>query len=468
MVLGVRGNDLRDIRIDVARLCQILVMVGKATAGGGSTLADTNHLLFTNDDEINGMWVYIFRGTGIGQERQIKDYTASSNQLTVGLAWGTTPDTTSEYIVTRRFGAHSIDQAIDAQLSRYAETIKLPFEDHSLGVNNILNDPEDVGGISSTGRMRNWQWDFWDAANVPNGWTLTNSNSDEENAVQTIGGHRRVGYIQNTGSSAGSAVLSVGNFYKWRGARVRGYGIAQSVTASRLTARVADGVENTNSDAHSGAGGYERLDTGIKTVSDDPTALSVSFQISSGSQISTFLSAFQLVADDDFQEYILPQGLTEIENIYIEKTEFSDYGQYNHVPLDPKYWDIAQGNQFTVRSREDTTPGQDATSHPRLKIRTDLISLPTPARIKIVGSAFPNLIAPPSTTIGGIGTTGYEDVSPVAAPELIKHAAALMLNEQIATSVRSASSSWLREQIDIQHGQYRTRRKAFGRPVRSF
>lgn len=464
MVLGLRQENLRDVRLDLARMLGAYVVHGKATSATSTTLVDTVWLTFPNNTDLRGYWIYIFTGTGIGQERPISSFAAASDTVTVP-AWTTTPDTTSEYLITRYFPASELDRAIDAAISKaVAGGVQVPWEDHSLGVNNIFNDPEAVTSINARGHnWLNWQFDLWDSANAPNGWTLVNSNSDEEDTIQAFGGHRRVLKLLNTGSSAGSAVLPVGNFLKWAGRRVRGYGILNADTASRAFVRVSDGVADTDSDNHDGDGRWRRLSSAWKTVSDDATALSASYRISSGAQITIRAAALQLIADYDFQEYIIPQAFTVITDVFVELTEFSDYGRFERV--NPAAWEIMQGNPFDVRVREDSARGQDTFNHPRIRFNT---SLPTPARIRLVGLGFPQLISPVPTTIGGIGATNYENLSPVIAPELIKVSAALALTQRLPRNAQNVSSTYLAREEERLTTYNRMRMPAGGRRVRKW
>lgn len=51
----------------------------------------------TTDDVYNGMYLLITGGTGAGQIREVTDYVGSSRRVTVGSAWTTNPDGTSEW-----------------------------------------------------------------------------------------------------------------------------------------------------------------------------------------------------------------------------------------------------------------------------------------------------------------------------------------------------------------------------------
>jgi hypothetical protein len=82
---------------------------GTASAGTSTTLTfftgDPNWT--TNygepdvrDDFYNGMQILIYDGTGVGQQREITDYSGgSTRRVTVDSAWSVTPDTTSKFAI---------------------------------------------------------------------------------------------------------------------------------------------------------------------------------------------------------------------------------------------------------------------------------------------------------------------------------------------------------------------------------
>jgi hypothetical protein len=462
VVLGVKGNLLSDVRIEVLELLNDLVIHGKATAGASTSLTDTVNIQWATTNEGKGLWVYIYKGTGIGQYRRITASNTSSN-VTVP-TWTTTPDNTSEYVISRRFNAGQIDRAIDSAISRYARRCSVPWSDHSLGVNNILNDPDMPASIGADGRHLNWQFDFWATQHAPDDFSLTNSNADEEETGEVLPGHRRSLKLQNTGSSAGSVTLAITNATKYVRRKVRLYTWALAVDSGRLFARIADGVSNTDSDNHGGDGDWERMSTDWKTIGKDATAITSGVHISSGSQINTRVQALQLIADFDFHTYIMPQAFTMIEEIYIELTAAADYGKVNQVPLIPgRDFNIIAGGGVNVGQRPVSTRGQDSFVHPRLRMKR---SLPTPARIFIEGRGFPNLIASVASNINGPGGTNYEDISPVVAPELIKYAAAMQLNE--SKPGRGVNRAWLFSEEQRWAREYTTRASSNGMRVRSW
>jgi len=465
MVLPVRLAPLRDLRYEILEALGLLVVAGTATGGSSTTLVDTGRLTFPNNDDLNGFWVYIHDGTGEGQERLITDFVASTDTITVAPAWGTNAASGSEYIVTRFFSAHEVDRAIDATLARYGSRVAVPWEDHSLGANNIFSDPDAASDISATGRQQNWQFDFWDTQHVPNDWTLTNSNSDEEEAGLLFGGNRRVLKLQNTGSSAGSATISVTNWHKYVGTRVRLWGPVVAGTASRAFIRIDDGVATTDSSDHSGDQSKEMLDTGWHTVSDNATQLVFSYQISSGSQITIYCGPLFPQWEYMIEEYIIPQGFTVLEDVEVEFTYQSamrDYGKYRL--LHPDDWEVLRGPGLDRRVRDDSGRGQDTNLHPRLRLKT---RLPAPARLRLRGLGYGQLLAPAATTVGGVGSTNYEGLSPVVAPEFVKAAVMRRLNGRIPEMMRRVSQNELLFDEDRLLRQYTSRMPPHGKRVRT-
>lgn len=106
------------LRRRIATALQDDLVHGTATAGTSTTLVDTNLLGNYSDDSFNGAWIRINAGTGVGQERAITDFVGSTSTITVGYAWGTTPDATSVYEIHRRFSAAQYDAAIDQAIRR--------------------------------------------------------------------------------------------------------------------------------------------------------------------------------------------------------------------------------------------------------------------------------------------------------------------------------------------------------------
>lgn len=82
---------------------------GTADAADATSLTDAMlEDTYDSDDDLNGYWIYITGGTGVGSYAQITDYTTSGGAITVadwldqyGNAGGTNPDADSTYIITQ-------------------------------------------------------------------------------------------------------------------------------------------------------------------------------------------------------------------------------------------------------------------------------------------------------------------------------------------------------------------------------
>jgi len=65
----------------------------------GSTIVFDDAAMSAVDDFYNGMAVFVYGGTGAGQQRRVDDYTGATKTATVSPNWATNPDATSDVIV---------------------------------------------------------------------------------------------------------------------------------------------------------------------------------------------------------------------------------------------------------------------------------------------------------------------------------------------------------------------------------
>ena len=79
---------------------------GAIDAEGGSDTAQITH--GTGDDNLAGSWVYICRGTGIGQLRYVKG--SSTTIKTANTAFTTAADATSDFLLMRNVGMPTAGQ----------------------------------------------------------------------------------------------------------------------------------------------------------------------------------------------------------------------------------------------------------------------------------------------------------------------------------------------------------------------
>lgn len=85
-----------------SRIHKIYYDLTVSTALAVSSSTSTVLTAATMDDNLDGSWIYIVSGTGVGQLRFVK--AADTTTLTVNTAWTTTPDSTSKMIIIRNVG----------------------------------------------------------------------------------------------------------------------------------------------------------------------------------------------------------------------------------------------------------------------------------------------------------------------------------------------------------------------------
>jgi len=75
----------------------------------------------SGDDNLDGSWVYINSGTGIGQLRYVS--AANATTKTVNTAFTTTPDATSDFIIIRNIGRPTGGQDLDSTFSMLTSAV---------------------------------------------------------------------------------------------------------------------------------------------------------------------------------------------------------------------------------------------------------------------------------------------------------------------------------------------------------
>lgn len=114
--MAIESVTRRTVRSLVSRTVNDRIVEGTATAGGAATLDDTAKLLH-DDDAFNGMEIYIHTGTSSGDARRVTDFDGTTNdRVTVASNWSSTPDTTSQYEIHKRFTVESYNEAIDSAM----------------------------------------------------------------------------------------------------------------------------------------------------------------------------------------------------------------------------------------------------------------------------------------------------------------------------------------------------------------
>lgn len=168
--MAIETVTRRTVRSLVARTVNDRIVEGTATAGGASTLDDTAKLLH-DDDAFNGMEIYIHTGTSSGDARRVTDFDGTTNdRITVASAWSSTPDTTSQYEIHKRFTVAEYNEAIDSAIRATRWSHMDIKKDMSLLTNCALLNPLFANFTTAN------QADSWTNSGNNFSQTLTNLN----------------------------------------------------------------------------------------------------------------------------------------------------------------------------------------------------------------------------------------------------------------------------------------------------
>lgn len=116
---------------ELARLVGAIREEGIVTAGTTTTLTDAIGLAGFDDDALNGVFLYIWSGTAMGQERRVTDHAGATGVLT--FPTGTAPSTDSKYVIfNSHWRAADFKTAIQLALRERRKFYLLPKVDESL------------------------------------------------------------------------------------------------------------------------------------------------------------------------------------------------------------------------------------------------------------------------------------------------------------------------------------------------
>ena len=102
----------------------------------------------TCDDKLDGSWIYINSGTGVGQLRYVK--AADTSSFTVNTAFTTTPDSTSDFILIRPQGLPEGGVALDSTFSKIKSVLDETTSQKILVLKNFVEGPTGVQVLDIT------------------------------------------------------------------------------------------------------------------------------------------------------------------------------------------------------------------------------------------------------------------------------------------------------------------------------
>lgn len=123
------------IKRDLAALMGQIVREGVIDSAAAGTFVDA--ALTEPDDFYNDLNVYVYSGTGIGQERRITDWVQSTNTATITGNWTANPVAGDKYFIFRReWNNLALEGALFQSLRILRRNLLLPKEDTSVTFGN--------------------------------------------------------------------------------------------------------------------------------------------------------------------------------------------------------------------------------------------------------------------------------------------------------------------------------------------
>jgi hypothetical protein len=131
----IYNTSLADIRHMVSRLVEGKESFYKGIANATSnatTIVDASRV--EPDDHFKGMWVYLYNGTGVGQERRIVNSDSSSGSLSVLPVLNPSPDSTTRYEIHREFRVEDYNDAVKLAHMEVMKWVLIPIKSQPIAL----------------------------------------------------------------------------------------------------------------------------------------------------------------------------------------------------------------------------------------------------------------------------------------------------------------------------------------------
>ena len=360
--MATESLALSSIRHSVARTVNDLLVLGVATSGSTTTLADTNNILSSVTNSLQGAWIYRYAGTGSGAERGVDS--SSSNSVTIAGSTWTAPDTTSYYEIHRRWRVADYNDAINAGIRALRRNFMSKKRDVSLLTNcNILNP----------------LFTNWTSATAPTSWTNSGANLTQN--------------VVRLGNIAGKTLLE--------------YQAVVYSTSTKFRLQATDGT-TTVSDAHDGTG-WNLLRVQLTAAAaassvavriNHTTASSLTLAQETGNRLygpysckvtengGEIAYVARMYAPDYVTQYdyTLPSGFASVHSVELEASSPSDgepSATFGFYPLASWEWEAGQGN---------------VAPEPYIRFRPDRFTPSSNRMISIAGMKYPDILSADADT----------------------------------------------------------------------
>lgn len=382
--MPIEQVDVAQAVREIARLVGDVAAFGTATSGSSTTLVDTKNFTWPDNDEINGFYLGILAGNGIGEDVVVDDFNASNDTATA--AFTATINSSTQYVLTKQFRLQNYLDAIASGIRRVIKNHLLPLDDVDGDIHQLIT----LGDILSSDGNGNGQMEVFSsgAAAVPDGWSKDgNTTVARESGTSNV--HRGSYSLKVTsdGTNLAQVTQNIKHFDDFAGFKVTFQAWVKSDTTARTLIRVGDGVSTSVTATESvGADIWELLEAELE-LSDNPKELQVDLEISAGGAVNSFFDDVRLLSDGVvIWEYDLPSRLMWLSGVQLEvggaladATRATGKGSY-YPAMETRQYMIERGaSPLIIFNRDYGSP--PINTHVRLtgQVHPDIPTTQTPA-----------------------------------------------------------------------------------------
>ena len=313
-----------------------------ATAGGAGSITLGNvpiDAISANDDHYNNLWAYIKAGVSAGDTRLIKDYTGTTRVADVAPNWTTTPDTTSEVLISRRFRPDLAVDAVRGVIRELAMILPMPLTDTSLRIGSLVNP---AGFEYWDGSADVTSGNFIYTRYIDDGWKVNGTSAiaaRESTFVRNIGAFTQyAAKIVSNGNNEAFLEFLISNWAQFAGVTCDMEGWVYASAASRVRVRTDDGVTQHVTGDHSATAGWEKLALAGFTINSAMTKLGLQAFIegTAGGALTVYFDDVAIFPNQFVHTMAIPAPFQYIKELYVESGTEGVF----RTPIPKSYWDV--------------------------------------------------------------------------------------------------------------------------------
>lgn len=346
LVLQTEGSVIEEVlRLlgDLVQPSTLLTAVASTTVFTiGNVPVDA---IAANDDLFNNLWGFFTEGVSAGDERLIKDYDGGNRNITIAPAATTLPDTTTGFLISRRFKPSEVQAAVRAAVRRLILVIPTPLVDASHMISGLVHDPSveywDSSSVVSTGNFIYTRY-------VSDGWKVLGTGAvarREATIVRNASIYSQFSAkITSDGTNEAYIEWLVPDWARYAGLVASFEGWVYGSTGSRFRIRVDDGVTQHVTGDHSATTKFEKLTKSDITISAAATKLGIQAYIVNGNAQTAYFDDVNIFPSQYAYQVRVPAPFAHVVKLLVESgTE----GVFNvKVPTD--YWNLRTSDDGRV------------------------------------------------------------------------------------------------------------------------